>query len=204
MFKDAFIKLDSAKAAKMAETANPHFDIKFDPERTTVMTHALSFYPGWFIAELTDHDQSPPVMRVAVCSDEGAVVALNWSNAPIYKLNKSVPLKLDDNTLLDYVRFFFTFVRGAHGRFLIVDNVDDIDWREEPAPAGRKALSKMIEPLTLKSREADGTSIFTASIIFKDSLFASDIVVKTDGHIEMRNEELLVEDIPVADDVFGM
>lgn len=204
MFKDAFIKLDSAQAAKLAEVVNPHLDIKFDAARVTAMTHNLSFYQGWYVAELSDHDQSPPVLRIVVCNDKGDVVPLNWSNAPIYKLNKLAPLVLNDNTLLDYVRFFFTFVRGKHGRFLIVDNVDDIDWREEPAPAGRKALSKMIAPLTLKSRDIDGTSTFTSSIIFKDSLFASEIVVKPDGHIEMKNEELLVEDIPVADDVFGM
>lgn len=204
MFNDAFIKLDSVQAAKMVELANSHLDMKFDPARAVVMIHSLSFYDGWSLAEFSDHDQSPPITRVAVCNDKGDIQALNWSNAPIYKLNKEIPLTLNDNTLLDYVRFFFTFVRGKHGRFLIVDTVDDIDWREEPAPAGRKALAKMIEPLSLKRREDAGTSVFTASIIFKDSLFLSEIVVKTDGQIEMQNEELLVEDIPVADDLFGM
>jgi hypothetical protein len=86
---------------------------------------------------------------------------------------------------------------------LIVDNVDDIDWREEPAPAGRKALGKMIEPLRVKSREADGTTIFSLSIVFKDSLFAAEAHLKPDGTLSLHNEELLVEDIPVADDVFG-
>lgn len=188
----------------MADMINPHLDIQFDSARATVMIHNLSFYQGYFIAEISDHDQNPPVLRIAICNDKGDVHVLNWSNAPIYKLNKAIPLTLNDNTILDYVRFFFTFVRGQHGRFLIVDTVDDIDWREEPAPAGRKALAKMIEPLALKKRNEDGTSIFSSTIIFRDSLFASEIVVKTDGHIEMKNEELLVEDIPVADDLFGM
>lgn len=204
MFKDAFIKLDPAQAAKLANLVNPHLDIKFDTANVVVMIHKISFYPGWIIAELADHEQNPPVTRFALCSEKDEVQVLNWSNAPIYKLNKQVPVTLNDNTLLDYVRFFFTFVRGKHGRFLIVDTVDDIDWREEPAAAGRKALAKMIEPLTLKKREEDGTSIFTASIVFKDSLFSSEIAVKPDGQIEMQNEELLVEDIPVADDIFGM
>lgn len=203
MFKDAFIKLDSMQAMKMAELVNPKLDITFDPDTVTVMIHSLSFYEGYYIAELSDHDQNPPVMRIAICNDAGAVHVLNWTNSVIYQLNKSVPLTLNDNTVLDYIRFFFTYVRGQHGRFLIVDNVDDIDWREEPAPAGRKALAKMIEPLTLKKREGD-VSIFKASIIFKDSLFVADIHVHADGRIEMRDEELLVEDIPVADDIFGM
>jgi hypothetical protein len=204
MFYDAFIKLDRLQAAKMTEIINPHLDIKYDPDTATLMIHNLSFYEGHYIVELTDHTQHPPVVRVVVCNDAGAVHVLDWTNKPIFALNKSVPINLKDDRLLDYVRFFFHYVRGKHGRFLIIDTVDDIDWREEPAPAGRKALGKMIEPLHMKKKENDGTVIMQASIIFKDSLFTGEVHIKPDGNIVLQNEELLVEDIPVADDVFGL
>lgn len=204
MFYDAFIKLDRMQAVKMTDLINPRLDTQFDPETATLMIHNLSFYEGHYIVELTDHTQHPPVTRVVVCNDGGDVHVLDWTNKPIFALNKSVPINLKDDRLLDYVRFFFHYVRGKHGRFLIIDNVDDIDWREEPAPAGRKALGKMIEPLQIKKKEADGTIVMQASIIFKDSLFAGEVHIKPDGHIVLQNEELLVEDIPVADDVFGL
>jgi hypothetical protein len=203
MFKDAFIKLDPAQAARMTERVNPHLDMKFDPATTTVMMHNLPFYENHFIVELAKHDQHPPLVRVAVCDDKGGVTVLNWSNEPIHTLNRTVPIKLDDNNMMDYVRFFFTYVRGKHGRFIIIDSVDDIDWREEPAPAGRKALGKMIEPMHVTRRDADGTVVFNVSIVFRDSLFAGEAHVKPDGLIILQNEELLVEDIPVADDLFG-
>lgn len=203
MFKDAFIKLDSATAARMTERINPYLDMKFDPATTTVMTHSLSFYEGHTLVELTQHNQHPPIMRVALCDDKNNVTVLNWTNEPIHKLNRDVPITLDDNNMMDYVRFFFSYVRGKHGRFIIIDNVDDIDWREEPAPAGRKALGKMIEPMHLVKREEDGTAVFAVCIVFRDSLFAGEAHVKPDGLIVLQNEELLVEDIPVADDLFG-
>lgn len=203
MFKEAFIKLDPVQASRMTALINPFLDIQFDPDNTGVMIHNLSFYEGYFIAELSRHDQYPPVTRVAVCNDKGEVHVLNWSNEAIHRLNKTVPITLTDESMADYVRFFFTYVRGSHGRFLIVDNVDDIDWREEPAPAGRKALGKMIEPLRIKKREDDGTVVFLCSIVFRDSLFQAEAHLKPDGLISMTNEELLVEDIPVADDVLG-
>ncbi len=78
-----------------------------------------------------------------------------------------------------------------------------MDWREEPAPAGRRALSKMIVPMEIKSTDADGISYLSASIIFKDSLFESDVSVTSDGTVSLSNQELLVEDIPVLDDSFG-
>lgn len=203
MFKDAFIKLDQRQAAGMVNTLNPYLDIPFDPERSTVMIHDLPFYEGYFLAEIARHDNHPPVTRTAVCNDKGEVNVLNWTNEVIYRLNKSVPIRLNGQNMDDYVRFFFTYVRGKHGRFLIIDTVDDIDWREEPAPAGRKALGKMIEPMRILRKENDGTVVFRASIIFRSSLFVAEAHVKPDGMVMMQNEELLVEDIPVADDLMG-
>jgi len=204
MFKDAFIKLDSTQAARMIERLNPHFDVAFDPAATTVMVHALSFYEGHSLVEVSRHDQHPPIMRVAINNDKtGEVTVLNWTNEPIHKLNKTVPVNLAEDSMLDYVRFFFTYVRGSHGRFLVIDSVDDIEWREEPAPAGRKALGKMIEPMLVRAREKDGTVVFSLSIVFKDSLFTAEAHLKPDGYLSLHNEELLVQDIPVADDVFG-
>ncbi len=203
MFKDAFIKLDSAQAERMAALVAPHLDVKFDPAKSTVMIHNLSFYEGYFIVEISRHDQQPPITRTAICNDAGDVHVLDWSNEPIYQLNKNVPINLSVDSAADYVRFFFNYVRGPQGRFLLIDNVDDIDWREEPAAAGRKALGKMIEPLRLLSKEKDGTLIYIMTVVFKDSLFQAHAHVKPNGLISMQNEELLVEDIPVADDVFG-
>lgn len=203
MFKDAFIKLDPTQAARMTERLNPYMDMAFSPQNATVMVHALPFYEGYSLVEVSRHDQHPPMVRAAVCDDKNNVTILNWTNEPIHKLNAAVPISLDDNNMMDYVRFFFTYVRGKHGRFIVIDSVDDIEWREEPAPAGRKALGKMIEPMHVTKRESDGTTIFAVCIVFRDSLFTAEAHVKPDGMIVLQNEELLVEDIPVADDLFG-
>ncbi len=203
MFRDAFIKLDSKQAAAMTGMVNPHIDVAFDPALSTLMVYRLPFYKDHFFVELANHNQHPPVLRMAICSDAGAVYPLDWTNEPIFTLNKKVPITLNDETVFEYARFFFTYVRGKHGRFLIIDSVDDIDWQEEPAAAGRKALAKMIEPMSIKGRTAQGGYTLKACLVFKDSLFESDINVESDGHISLQNEELLVEAIPVADDLFG-
>lgn len=204
MFKDAFITLDAQKSVQLTSLINPFLDMPMDVNKTSVMIHDLSFYKGYFLADLSRNDVHPPITRSAICDKTGQVHVLNWTNEVIFSLNKKVPISLDDNNVMDYIRFFFTYVKGQHGRFLIVESVDDIDWREEPAPAGRKALAKMIEPITLKSREVDGTLVFKVCIVFKNSFFTAQVLVKPDGHISMSNEELIVEDIPVADDLFGL
>lgn len=187
----------------MVEVVNPYLDRRFETDGTQVMVHDLSFYKGYFLTEITHGDVHPPLIRSAICNDKGEVHILNGTNDIIYKLNEKAPLILNDETAPDYIKFFFHYVRGKHGRFLIIDNVDDIDWREEPAPAGRKALSRMIEPLAKKSVLENGDAVYIASMIFKDSLFQAEVHIRPDGHLSLNKEELLVEGIPVADDLFG-
>src|SRR5262249_28730450 len=118
-------------------------------------------------------------------------------------LNQKIPAKLNDSTVSDYVRFFFSFVRGRHGRFLITESVDDIHWKEDPPPAARKAIGKMVMPVMLVKKENNGGFHLQATMMFKDSLFKSDINVTPNGLVQLSNEELLIEDMPVLDDTFG-
>ena len=60
----------------------------------------------------------------------------------------------------------------------------------------------MIEPLRVSSEDSESFTL-KSSIIFKDSLFEADVIVKKDGQITLTRQEILVEDIPVLDDVFG-
>ena len=73
----------------------------------------------------------------------------------------------------------------------------------EPPPNARKAIGSLIEPVTLNSVDADGIYHLAVRMIFKDSLFKSGVRVTPQGVVTMENEELVVEDIPVLDDVLG-
>ena len=101
------------------------------------------------------------------------------------------------------MRFFFSFVRGRHGRFLITESVDDIAWKDEPPPNARKAIGSLIAPATLTGVDEGGNFSVAALMMFKDSLFKTSIRVTPNGVVTMKDEELVVEDIPVLDDVLG-
>lgn len=203
IFAEAFEKLDLEETAAILDRLNPEFDeVEFDPVNTTIMALDLPFYKGCRLLEIADYTQSPPRQRFAVYGPEHRAV-LDFTNAPIYALNKDVPVKLTEKNIGDYLRFFFTYVRGRHGRFLIAENVDDIQWREEPPPAARKAIGKMLIPVALKNTGDGGAFHLEVSMVFKDSLFKSKVVVTPEGLVTLKDEELLVEDMPVLDDVFA-
>ncbi len=202
---DAFTTLDEQQAALLLERADALLDgAPFAGMVPRVLGRPLPFYSGYRLIEMVARDTHPPVVRSFVEHNDGTLTLLDWTNEPVYALNQSVPISLSRETVGAYVKFFFTYIKGKHGRFLIVDNPDEIDWKDEPPPAGRKALAKMIEPLSILRTDPDGTFHLQASMIFKDSLFAAKIAVDPAGLVTLYDEELLVEDIPVRDDSTGL
>ena len=204
MFQDTYTRLKSAETQSLIKDTSGLFDgVSFHPDHTVIMARDLSFYPGTRFLDMADHTHMPAARRFVLQKKDDFVV-LDFTNAPLYALNTRCPVRLDKHTVTDYVRFFFQFVRGRHGRFLIVESVDDIQWREDPPPAARRAIGKLIQPLTsMPSDSSEKVFHLQSQMIFKDSLFQSDITVTDSGMVSLLNEKLLVEDLPVLDDVFG-
>lgn len=203
MFQEAFVKLELEDVATILDSVNPLLEgSEFDPVKATILSHDIDFYPGYKLFEISDQTLSPAHTRCVVYKNDNVVV-LDWSNKPIYDLNANIPIQLNDENVCDYAIFFFTYVRGNHGRFIVVQNVDDIDWKEEPPPAARKAISEMLEPVSIVGKTPQGIYQLRARVVFKDSLFKTDIYVEPNGQVTLSEEELLVEDMPILDDTFG-
>lgn len=203
MQDNSFIKLDRMEAEGLLKEINPVMDgASFSAASATLLAQELAFYPGYRFIEVADYEQHPPRRRFAI-HKAGEAVAMNGSNEPLYVLNEKAPIKLDETTVADYVRFFFNNVRGRHGRFLITESVDDIQWREEPPPAARKAIGKILVPMMIVAREPEGGYRLTACMMFRDSLFKATVNVRRDGVVSLSDEELLIEDMPVVDDLLG-
>ena len=202
MFQDSYIKLDKTETKQLVESLKDRFDGGgFDPNSTVIMARELPFYKNSRFLDIADHKMMPPARRFVILLNNQPIV-LDFTNSPIYELNSAAPISLNQKTVLDYIRFFFSFVRGRHGRFIIVESVDDIPWREEPPPTARKAVGKMVSPVSLTGTE-NGVYQLNVHMMFKDSLFQSQVEVTPDGQVKILKETLLVEDIPVIDDTLG-
>lgn len=202
MYQEAFKKLEKNEVSQILEIYNPLFDGSvFDSNETTIMAQDISFYPGLRYLDIADYSCVPPVKRYVIDGPDTNVV-LDWTNAPIYQINQDLPIHLDSETVCDYVRFFFNHVRGKNGRFLVAESIEDIRWRDDPPPAARKTIGEMLLPMIVADAKGDGGYTLTITVMFKDSLFQCDVEVTVDGQINLHNEKLLVEDMPVLDDAF--
>jgi hypothetical protein len=204
MFQDAFYKPDISEAQTILGEVAPYFPgITLEPDGTTLLAYDLPFYPGHRLIEITRADNVPLLKRMVVYKP-GHVTVLNWTNAPVYQLNAAVPLTLSYETAPDYVRFFFSVVRGRHGAFHIVESAGDIPWREEPPATARKAVSRMIQPVQVTADNGNGAFDLSTCLLFKTALFRTTAHVARNGTVTLQNEELLAEDMPVRDMMLGV
>lgn len=206
MFSDSFKKLEHGTAASLLDLINPKLEISgFDTASAQIMSLSLPFYKEINLVEISD-PQSVPAKKIFCLHHKTSneILILNGKNDPIYKINKKFGIQLDDNNVSLYARFFFSYVRGRHGIFHLINNVSEIKWREEPTKAGKQSLNKMISPVSILSYDDEDGWVLISSIIFKDSLFETEIHVKPDGTIRLGGQEILVEDIPVLDNNFDI
>lgn len=198
-------KLGANEAMEILSVINPFIDpVPFNPETTTVRCQYLGFYDAYAFYELTDLSTIPSARKYALAKVAGKeksdVKVITWTNQPIYEANEKAPIRIDDKNIVDYVKFFFNYVRGRHGRFVIVETVDDIRWQIEPPLQGRKVMQEMLFPVGVTSKDEDGAWILDACMIFKDSLFRTKIHVRPDGLVALSDEELKIEGMPVVSD----
>ncbi len=203
MFSDAYTTLQPEKSQDLLDQLNALVEgSAFEANKLRILTHHLPFYKSHSLFEVTDLSVSPERSISFIGRNDMKnenLYILNGTNEAIYVVNKIEPIALTQNNVRTYVKFFFSYVRGRFGQFKIIEHVDDIQWREEPSLSGLRALGKMIEPLTIKA-EDNGEFTLKSSIVFKDTLFESDVVIAKDGKINLANQEMLVEDIPVLDE----
>ena len=194
-------KLSADEMLTVLEAVNQEINpISFHIESTMVRSQNLSFYHDYKLYELTDFSAVPPAKKFALYAPAKKAEMMVWTNEPIYQINSIAPIQLNEQTIADYVRFFFHYVRGRHGRFLIVETVDEIKWQNDPPPQGRKAMQDILSPVTLINRNDAGDYILTAFMVFKDALFKTRVTVDQKGIVTLSDEELKVEGLPVLTD----
>jgi hypothetical protein len=184
----------------VAEINTQMKDVQFDDTYTTVRTQSVPFYAEHEFIELIDNTKSPALVRRAIYKP-GDFYILNWTNQPIYAANEKAPIIVNEDNAATYVNFFFHFVKGRHGRFVLIDSPKEINWSAAPPEKGLQALENMIKPLSVTDIEDDGTINLLSYMVFKDSLFRAKVQVKRDGMVSLTDEALVVEGMPIIEDV---
>ncbi len=204
MFDESFIKLEIDEIAPIIDEINKKIDGSiFDPLETTILSIDVSFYPEYRFLSISDHATNPPLQRfVFQKKNSNDFTIIDWTYNTIYSLNKNVPIRLSDNNILEYVRFYFSYVKGRHGKFIICESINNIRWKDNPSEDEIKKINEIIKPLEIKEKNKDGTYKVEAFMMLKDALFSVNVFVNKNGKITMSDYEVLIENLSVIDSLF--
>lgn len=206
---------DDARAI-LTDIAPKILPVKLPSDKTLVQVASVPFYDEYKFYALTDMSLPPPNVRYMLYKP-GDASLMNWTNEPIYSVNERAPIKLDRKTLVPYAKFFFHYVRGQLGRFIIVEKPEEVTWLTNANDKEKAAVAAKLMPVTYKGIGRDNLFTLTCTVVFKNALFKTDIKVApyemdvfdpdlgapehfTIGQMKLTNEDLLLEDLNVPID----
>ncbi len=201
MFDESFTKLEINEIAPIIDVINKDIEGSiFDPLETTILAIDVPFYSGYRFLSIADYATSPPLQRfVFQKNDSNDFTIIDWTYKTIYSLNEKASIKLDDKNILEYVRFFFSYVKGRHGRFIICESMNNIQWKDDPAEDVKSKINEILKPLEIKEKRKDGVYEIKALMMLNDALFKVDIYVEPSGRVTMSDHEIMIESLPVID-----
>jgi hypothetical protein len=217
MFDVEFKPLDATATQKfLMDIGADVAPVKLTPGKTDVRVYDLPFYDEFKFYAISDQALPPPNTRYALYKP-GDVSLMNWTNEPIYSVNERAPIKLDRKTVITYAKFFFHYVRGQLGRFIIVEKPEEVVWLANANAKEKAEVAARLMPVTYKGIGRDNLYTLTATVVFKNALFKTDIKIApyemdvfdaetnqpehfTIGQMKLTNEDLLLEELNVPVD----
>ncbi len=186
------------------------------PETATTKEKNLIFYPGFTLlqVEIESSDGKPEVQFFVWGDDHSMFIQLDWTSSPIFESNEKVQLKLNKDTVKEYLRFFCDFVCGDDGPFTMIEGlgsprfernyqqyIDQAKFHLEgqDAPVEGKDLSDeqkeailaKIKPMEIE--EKNGEFRVAVCLWYGTSLFEVTIEAQADGIVEMMDDFPLLE-----------
>jgi hypothetical protein len=208
--------LDEVTTARLVEDINAEATYQLPLTKTKIRVTTLPFYENYKLYSISDTTLPPPHERFML-HQPGDIHFMNWTNEPIYRVNDKAPIKLDRKTVVPYAKFFFHYVRGQLGRFIIVEKPEEVVWMASASDEEKQKVNEKLLPLTYKGIGRDNLFTLTGTVVFKNALFRTDIKIAplemdahdpdvnenehfTIGQMKLTNEELLLEELSIPVD----
>lgn len=172
-----------------------------DDNSIVVRRCPLPFYKGFDWYDIEDR-RSSPARHAYFAMDHATAHLLNGSSSVIHDLNEKCALQLSSKSVLLYLEFFSTNVHGDLGRFLILDAVDEVEWREAPEHSFLEDLRQRIAPPRLiASGEPDSGYLIGAELTYENSIFEATFRIGQSGDVTMEEDTPIAGDLPIVSDL---
>lgn len=163
---------------------------------TEVAWRQVPFYDRVALIRLKDPNWTPANLVLYYLTDQGNLYRLNGTSPNIHEVNAKAPIRVTEDNVLDYLRFFCFFVRGEEGPFLIAETVDDPYLPKNLDDKTQNVIANTIHPATYKGQNEQGHFLCDAVVFYSNALFEAQFSVQPTGMIEMLDDEPIAIDLP--------
>lgn len=173
---------------------------KVSEKSTKVEWRMLPFYDQVALIRVHDPNWINKKLNVYYLTDQGNLFRLNGTSPPIHEVNAKAPIKVTEENVLDYLRFFCFFVRGEEGPFYIAESMDDQNMPQEMDETAEGVIEGTIRPASLNGTNDQGHFLCDAVVFYSNALFNANFAVQKTGMIEMLDDDPIAADLPVQVD----
>lgn len=170
-------------------------------DSTEVAWRTLPFYDQVALVRVTDKNWTPSNLTVYYLTSQGKLTRLDGTSPPIHMINAEAPIKVTDDNVLEYLRFFCFFVRGEDGPFLISEDINDPAMPRAIDPQTRKVIEGTLRPATYEGKNDQGHFLCDAIVFYSNALFIANFAIEPTGMIQMLDDDPVAADLPVRVDM---
>ena len=200
-FDNNWNAVQGEELAGFLEQINP-IDGKFrvSAESTQVHWRTLPFYDTVALIRVHDPNWVNKRLNIYYLTDQGNLFRLNGTSPPIHEVNAKAPIKITEQNVLEYLRFFCFFVRGEEGPFYIAESMEDPNMPREMDDTTRSVIEGTIRGSTYEGTNEQNHFLADAVVFYSNALFIANFAIQPTGMIEMLDDEPIAADLPVRVD----
>lgn len=169
---------------------------KVNAQSTQVAWRMLPFYESVALIRVQDPNWIKPNLVVYYLTDQGNLFRLNGTSPPIHEVNAKAPVKITEENVIEYLKFFCFFVRGEEGPFYVAESMDDQNMPADMDDTTRSVIEGTIRPASFEDKNDQGHYLCNAVVFYSNALFYADFAVQPSGMIEMLDDEPIASDLP--------
>lgn len=170
---------------------------KVSAETTKVDWRPLPFYDQVVLVRVKDPSWAPRNLVVYFLTAQGNLYRLNGTSPPIHEVNAMAPVRITEENVLDYLRFFCFFVRGEEGPFLVAETMDNPYIPGNMDEKTRTVFQGTLRPATYEGKNEQGFYLCDAIVFYSNALFIANFAIQPSGMIEMLDDDPVAVDLPV-------
>ena len=174
--------------------------IKVSAKSTQVHWRMLPFYDSVALIRVKDPNWVNKKLTIYFLTDQGNLFRLNGTSPPIHEVNAKAPIKVTDDNVLEYLRFFCFFVRGEEGPFYIAESMEDPYIPQDMDEGTHDVLEGVVRPASIEGINDKGHYLCESVVFYSNALFIANFSVQPSGMIEMLEDEPVAADLPARVD----